>query len=812
MRRARSVFCLILVLLLALSVIPFGAMAAQTGYEPTNSYALNYDGVYSGSKWQYFSPYWASWKYEGRSDKEALISFNLFNTVTGEGFPVYCTDIATGLDDNSNFRRINLEDSTYHDTSNAGVLRSIVLKGFPSVSAEELGEAAGVENLTVGEAVAATQLAVWKITHGNRVEFTDYCCLIDTEWTPSHTVHYDECNAEILSGYAADENEVLIESHIQQVYGYLLSLEPTAPRGVAVSNSAFVDWSDAPTVTDNGDGTCDVTVSAKVKVEMSGSDYLTLTAVVGDYYASTSLDDGTNSKTLTIAGVPADVAKGDVTLNIDGKQTVSDVFLFDAVGERGTSQSLVGKDSSQLPVHAEITVEAERVIHIVKSGNGVPLEGIQFDVYSVASREEFLSGAVKLPAPEDYEIEEAAVYTITTDANGKGSFSLTKNNRPDGVYLVVEKKHPAIVSPVAPFYVILPATSEDGTHLEYEVTARPKNTVYNDVEIEKDVISLGNDSATVDAYANHTWIIGASIPRDIAAGRKYVIKDTLDSRLDFAGNVKVQVETVDGATVLATLTEGVDYTLTVEDVDSLAEEKPSDSFTVALTGVGMTKVADAVGSNFSDHKIRVYFDAQINANAEMGTNIPNQATLEYTNSVGISFKEESDVPEVHTGAAQLLKADAADHSRVLADAQFQLYRIATAEEIADETVEKVYLDGISAAMIPVTFFDNTALTGEKVATVTSDANGNIYIYGLAYGTYYLVETKAPAGYNLMAEPVELTVNETSHLETSVVVVENVSGTMLPETGGMGTQSFVVSGLMLIMVSGALLVLKKREVL
>ena len=123
MRRARSVFCLILVLLLALSVVPFGAMAAQTGYEETNSYALNYHGVYSGSKWQYFSPYYAAWEYEGSSDNEALISFNLFNTVTGEGFPVYCTDIATGLDDNSNFRRINLEDSTYHDTSNAGVLR-----------------------------------------------------------------------------------------------------------------------------------------------------------------------------------------------------------------------------------------------------------------------------------------------------------------------------------------------------------------------------------------------------------------------------------------------------------------------------------------------------------------------------------------------------------------------------------------------------------------------------------------------------------------------------------------------------------------
>lgn len=810
MKKGRIVLSWILVLTLILSLAPVAAFAAENEYEATNSYVLNYNGVYDGSKWQYFSPYWASWKYEGSSDYEALISFTLYNTATGEGFPTYCTDIDTGLDNNSYYRRINLEDSTYHVGNAAGVLRSVVLKGFPNTSVEALGAAAGVENLTVGEAVSATQLAVWQVTHGDRVEFTDFCYYIDTEWTPSHTAHYDECNAEIVNGYASEANEALIESHIQAVYAYLVGLAPTAPTGVAVSNASFVKWSDEPVVTENEDGTCNVTVSATVNVEMHGSDALTLTAVMGSYSASASLSNGTNTKTLTITNVPADVAMGDVTLAIDGLQTVSDVFLYDAVGERGSSQSLIGMDDSQLPVHAEITVEAERIVNFYKTtSGGTALEGIQFDIYYVADRTEYLSGAVDLPDATSYNYSGNPDYTVTTDSTGKGSFSLTKNNMPDGVYLVVEREHPTIVAPVSPFYVILPATSADGTHLEYEVNVHPKNEVRGGPEIEKDVIELENDEASVDAYAPHTWIISAEIPVDLANGKSYVISDTLDNRLDYVGNLKVQVETVDGSVVAATLTENVDYVLTVTDNNSLAEGTPSDSFTVALTGTGMVKVASLV-SDPDDYMIRVYFDAQINANAEMGAEIPNQATLDYINSVGVGFEDKSDIPVVYTGAIQVRKVDANDQSVTLVGAEFQVYRPATAEEVADESITKVTLGEMATPMILVEFFDNAELTGEKVTTTVSDENGNVYIYGLAYGTYYLVETKAPAGYNLLEDPAELTISATSHLTEMTVIVENVSGTVLPETGGVGTGMFFHTGILLMLVAAALLILKKRQ--
>ena len=43
------------------------------------------------------------------------------------------------------------------------------------------------------------------------------------------------------------------------------------------------------------------------------------------------------------------------------------------------------------------------------------------------------------------------------------------------------------------------------------------------------------------------------------------------------------------------------------------------------------------------------------------------------------------------------------------------------------------------------------------ATITIDADQEVYIYGLETGTYQLVETKTLNGYQLLKEPIVLTV-------------------------------------------------------
>ena len=80
------------------------------------------------------------------------------------------------------------------------------------------------------------------------------------------------------------------------------------------------------------------------------------------------------------------------------------------------------------------------------------------------------------------------------------------------------------------------------------------------------------------------------------------------------------------------------------------------------------------------------------------------------------------------------------------------------------------------------------------------------------GTYYLHEVEAPAGYNKLTAPVEIVIDVTSEgasYETpiytisgeandnagdSTVAVQNNSGTMLPETGSIGTIGLTALGI------------------
>lgn len=119
--------------------------------------------------------------------------------------------------------------------------------------------------------------------------------------------------------------------------------------------------------------------------------------------------------------------------------------------------------------------------------------------------------------------------------------------------------------------------------------------------------------------------------------------------------------------------------------------------------------------------------------------------------------------------------------------------------------------------------------------VVSQVNGKLAVLGLAAGTYYLKEVKAPAGYNALSTPVELQAGENirpflifadangnvadiqaedgtykeNTLSLTHTVVHNSKGVELPSTGGEGTMMLITIGTMIAMAFAVLLITHKK---
>ncbi len=323
------------------------------------------------------------------------------------------------------------------------------------------------------------------------------------------------------------------------------------------------------------------------------------------------------------------------------------------------------------------------------------------------------------------------------------------------------------------------------TNTNSDFTATEKN---EKPEIDKDVQEDADDSwgkvndADIDQKVNYkaTITVGEGVTN-------YVMHDTMSEGLTFNNDVTVSV---DGETV-----ENTNYTVTTTGLTD------GCTFEVAFNNdfiAGLDK-----GTTFT-----VYYSATLNDKAvvaEEGNS--NKVYLSYGEDTtwNTSVKET----KTFTWKMDVFKYTMDGENKVsLAGAKFQLL---------DKEGNAISFSEVAGAEVPTYKVDAEG----TVTEIITDENGKFELVGLDEGVYKLHETAAPEGYNKLSEDKtivitsehndgELTASyKINNADPSTIEVENKTGGLLPETGGIGTTIFYVVGGLLMVAALVLLVSKKR---
>ena len=290
-----------------------------------------------------------------------------------------------------------------------------------------------------------------------------------------------------------------------------------------------------------------------------------------------------------------------------------------------------------------------------------------------------------------------------------------------------------------------------------------------------------------------------------------MIHDTLSNGLDFVNDASGTA--VNGNTVNVTVAFGKGTTdegtaPTTATLDTTNNKKMSLDLSAWVRANQTNK-----GKEFT-----VTYYAKVNKDAVVTEK--NKAQLEYGNKPGETTTTTPSEAKTPTYPLDINKTKKGSDEK-LAGAKFRLYSSEVDANANDES-KAIKVSPVVAGVAGNYVVDPTSRNTEFESVKSIEGKGyNLHVNGLAAETYYLVETKAPAGYNKLTAPIKVvitkngddfTISQDGTDETDKIIdVENSTGSLLPSTGGMGTIAFtVVAALLVLGVAISFIRDRKRE--